>query len=58
MDAGCKIPTPNADVIYSMSDLDLKKDEALVVYAPSHMISMFTDFWERPITDVGIVVTT
>jgi hypothetical protein len=41
-----------------MSYLDFKKNGALVVYAPSHMISMFTDFWERPITDVGLVVTT
>jgi hypothetical protein len=55
MDATCKIPTPNADVIYSMSYLDLKKDGPLVVVAPPHMISMFTDFWQRPLTDVGLV---
>jgi hypothetical protein len=55
MDARAWVPTPNADVIYSMSYLDLKKDGPLVVAAPPNVIGMFTDFYQRTITDVGAV---
>ena len=55
MDARCWVPTPNADVIYSMSYLDLKKDGPLVVAAPHDVIGMFTDFFQRTITDVGLI---
>jgi hypothetical protein len=53
MDARCKVPTPNADVIYAMSYLDLKADGPLVVVAPPGILGMLTDFWRRPMTDVG-----
>jgi hypothetical protein len=49
------VPTPNADVIYSMSYLDLKKTGPLVVAAPPDVIGMFTDFFQRTITDVGLI---
>ena len=39
--------TPNADVIYAMTDLDLKKDGPLVVAAPPGLLGMFTDSWRR-----------
>lgn len=55
MDARCWVPTPNADVIYSMSYLDLKADGPLVVAAPRDVIGMFTDFFQRTITDVGLI---
>lgn len=55
MDARAWIPTPNADVIYSMSYLDLKETGPLVVAAPPNVIGMFTDFFQRTITDVGAV---
>ncbi|MEN5033629.1 DUF1254 domain-containing protein [Pseudomonas sp. TWI929] len=55
MDARAQVPTPNADVIYSMSYLDLKKTGPLVVNAPANVIGMFTDFFQRTITDVGAV---
>src|SRR5262245_43743582 len=55
MDSRCWVPTPNADVIYSMSYLDLKKTGPLVVAAPSNVIGMFTDFFQRTITDVGAI---
>jgi hypothetical protein len=55
MDSRCWVPTPNADVIYSMSYLDLKKDGPLVVAAPANVIGMFTDFFQRTITDVGAI---
>jgi hypothetical protein len=53
MDSRAWVPTPNADVIYSMSYLDLKKDGPLVVSAPPNVIGMFTDFFQRTLTDVG-----
>ncbi|WP_434643021.1 DUF1254 domain-containing protein [Achromobacter piechaudii] len=55
MDSRAMVPTPNADVIYSMSYLDLKKTGPLVVNAPPNVIGMFTDFFQRTITDVGAV---
>ncbi len=46
MTAKTWVPTPNADVIYSMSYLDLKKTGPLVVYAPPNIVAgMFTDFF-------------
>ena len=55
MDSRCWVPTPNADVIYSMSYLDLKESGPLVVAAPPNVIGMLTDFFQRTITDVGAV---
>lgn len=55
MDSRAWVPTPNADVIYSMSYLDLKKDGPLVIAAPPNIIGMFTDFYQRTITDVGAI---
>ena len=55
MDARAWVPTPNADVIYSMSYLDLKETGPLVVAAPPNVIGMLTDFFQRTITDVGAV---
>jgi len=53
MNAKTLVPTGNADIIYSMSYLDLKKTGPLVVYAPPRVIGMFTDFLQRTMTDVG-----
>jgi hypothetical protein len=53
MDSRAWVPTPNADVIYSMSYLDLKETGPLVVEAPPAVIGMFTDFFQRTLTDVG-----
>ena len=53
MDSRAWVPTPNADVIYSMNYLDLKETGPLVVAAPPNVIGMFTDFFQRTITDVG-----
>ena len=55
MNAKTWVPTPNCDVIYSMSYLDLKATGPLVVYAPPDVIGMFTDFFQRTITDVGAI---
>ncbi|GAA4843732.1 DUF1254 domain-containing protein [Luteimicrobium xylanilyticum] len=55
MDARCKVPTPNADVVYAMSYLDLKADGPLVVQAPPGILGMLSDFWQHPLSDVGMV---
>jgi hypothetical protein len=55
MDSRTWVPTPNADVIYSMNYLDLKETGPLVVHAPANVIGMFTDFFQRTITDVGAI---
>jgi len=55
MGADTWVPTPNADVIYSMSYLDLKETGPLVVAAPPNVIGMFTDFFQNTITDVGLI---
>jgi hypothetical protein len=55
MDSRAWVPTPNADVIYSMSYLDLKETGPLVVAAPPQVIGMFTDFFQRTLTDVGAI---
>ncbi|MFY4729789.1 DUF1254 domain-containing protein [Nitrospira sp. BLG_2] len=55
MDSRTWVPTPNADVIYSMSYLDLKETGPLVVHVPPKVIGMFTDFFQRTITDVGAI---
>jgi hypothetical protein len=53
MNAKTLVPTPNCDVIYSMSYLDLKEAGPLVVYAPPGVIGMFDDFFQHTLTDVG-----
>ena len=55
MDSRTWVPTPNADVIYSMNYLDLKQTGPLVINAPANVIGMFTDFFQRTITDVGAI---
>ena len=55
MDSRTWVPTPNADVIYSMSYLDLKETGPLVVAAPPNVIGVFADFYQRTITDVGAI---
>ncbi|MGD9511744.1 MAG: DUF1254 domain-containing protein [Geminicoccaceae bacterium] len=55
MDSRTWVPTPNADVVYSMSYLDLKQTGPLVVAAPPNVIGMFTDFFQRTLTDVGAI---
>src|SRR5262245_62412151 len=55
MDSRAWVPTPNADVIYSMNYFDLRETGPLVVAAPPNVIGMFTDFFQRTITDVGAI---
>lgn len=49
-----KVTTPNSDVVYAMSYLDLK-DGPVVVEVPPGLQGMFCTFWHRPLCDVGFV---
>ena len=54
MNARAWVPTPNCDVVYAMSYVDLKETGPLVVYAPPRTIGMFTDFNQHTLTNVGL----
>src|SRR5499427_8314476 len=43
------VTTPNSDVIYAMSYLDLGKDGPMVLEAPPGLQGILPDFWQRPI---------
>src|SRR5262245_24979322 len=49
LDAKTLVTTPNSDVIYAMSYLDLGKDGAMVFEAPPNLQGILLDFWQRPI---------
>jgi hypothetical protein len=49
LDAKTLVTTPNSDVIYAMSYVDLGKDGPLVLDAPPMLQGILLDFWQRPI---------
>ena len=49
LDAKTLVTTPNSDVIYAMSYVDLGKDGPIVFDAPPQMQGILLDFWQRPI---------
>lgn len=49
LDAKTLVTTPNSDVIYAMSYVDLGKDGPLVFEAPPMLQGILLDFWQRPI---------
>src|SRR5215469_8124909 len=49
LDAKTLVTTPNSDVIYAMSYLDLGKDGPIVFEAPPMMQGILLDFWQHPI---------
>src|SRR5262249_15414672 len=49
LDAKTLVTTPNSDVIYAMSYVDLAKDGPLVFEAPAGLQGILLDFWQRPI---------
>lgn len=49
LDARTLVTTPNSDVIYAMSYVDLGKDGPLVFEAPPNLQGILLDFWQRPI---------
>jgi len=49
LDAKTLVTTPNSDVIYAMSYVDLGKDGPLVFEAPPMLQGILMDAWQRPI---------
>jgi hypothetical protein len=49
LDAKTLVTTPNSDVIYAMSYVDLGKDGPLVFEAPPGLQGILLDAWQRPI---------
>ena len=49
LDARTLVTTPNSDVIYAMSYLDLGRDGPMVFEAPPMLQGILLDFWQRPI---------
>jgi hypothetical protein len=49
LDAKTLITTPNSDVIYALSYVDLGVDGPLVFDAPPRLQGILLDFWQRPI---------
>jgi hypothetical protein len=49
LDAKTLVTTPNSDVLYAMSYLDLGKDGPLVMEAPPELQGILMDYWQRPI---------
>jgi predicted metal-binding membrane protein len=56
MDAKCRVPTPNVDMIYAMSFLPgSHAGRAAGGAGAARVLGMLCDFWQRPLTDVGLV---
>ena len=53
LDAKTLVTTPNSDVIYAMSYVDLGKDGPLVMDAPPMLQGILLDYWQRPISVDG-----
>jgi len=49
LDANTLITTPNSDLLYAMSYVDLGKDGPLVMDAPPKLQGILLDYWQRPI---------
>jgi hypothetical protein len=49
LDAKTLVTTPNSDVLYAMSYVDLGKDGPVVMEAPPMLQGILLDFWQRPI---------
>ena len=49
LDAKTLVTTPNSDVLYAMSYVDLGKDGPLVLDAPPGLQGILLDYWQRPI---------
>lgn len=56
MDSRAVVPTPNGDVIYSMSYLDLKETGPLVIKAPPNVIGMLPTSSRKPLPMWALLV--
>jgi hypothetical protein len=57
LDAKTLVTTPNSDVIYAISYLDVGKDGPMVFEAPPGLQGILLDFWQRPIPGPKIGAT-
>jgi hypothetical protein len=53
LDAKTLVTTPNSDVLYAMSYVDLGRDGPLVMDAPPGLQGILLDYWQRPIPADG-----
>jgi hypothetical protein len=49
LNAKTLITTPNSDILYAMSYIDLGKDGPMVIEAPTMLQGILLDFWQHPI---------
>jgi len=49
LDPKTKVTTPNSDVIYAMSYVDMGETGPIVFEAPPNLQGILLDFWQRPI---------
>jgi len=49
LDARTLVTTPNSDVLYAMSYIDLAQDGPLVLEGPPGLQGILLDYWQRPI---------
>ncbi len=49
LDANTQVTTPNSDILYAMSYVDLGADGPLVMDAPPMLQGILLDYWQRPI---------
>ena len=49
LDAKTQVTTPNSDVLYAMSYVDLGSEGPLVMEAPPELQGILLDYWQRPI---------
>ena len=49
LDAKTLVTTPNSDLLYAMSYVDLGKEGPLVMEAPAELQGILLDYWQRPI---------
>ncbi|MHB9073118.1 MAG: DUF1254 domain-containing protein [Desulfobaccales bacterium] len=49
LNARTLITTPNSDILYAMSYVDLGRDGPLVIEAPTMLQGILLDYWQRPI---------
>ena len=58
LDPKTLVTTPNSDVLYAMSYVDIRETGPIVFEAPPNLQGILLDFWQRPIPVDGEAVET
>ena len=53
MDAGTRLLTGNAETVYAIAFLDLKRDGPTVIEAPPSLLGGLSDMWQHQLADIG-----